>query len=124
MAMNKGYPKIVYLFGLKGNNSDGKKTKVSGLYEVIEFVPYEPAAYVWSDCVVLCPVEYSRADNWEDYIVDIDVGLFESQVNPKSYGRNLVVERERDIEEQLEYEREQIELSENCREELVLSREV
>lgn len=76
--------------------ADGREVTLSGLYDVLEFNPTEPSAYVYSPCWTLVP--HDAVDDEVTFCVDADV--FESQVWPASYGRALAQERELDFYEQ------------------------
>ena len=94
----------VYLFGIKGYRNSESIDVPSGLYEVVEYCGIEPSAYIFSPYYLICSAD-SPHDDWEDNCYEIDVDDFESQVNPKSYGRNLAQEKEIELEQELEYER-------------------
>lgn len=65
---------------------------ISGLFIVEEFQPYEPSAYSWDTGWILCRKD---GDGKTSYFVSDD-DLW-AQVNPQSYGRNLVVERDMEL---------------------------
>lgn len=67
------------------------ETKISGLYVVDDFLPYEPSAYVHEAGFIVADAD-TVMDNGVSFFVTVDE--FEKQVWPRSYGRAIVQERE------------------------------
>lgn len=86
----------VYLLGALAEVSDergmfaGDRREVClfGLFDVLEFHPVEPSAYVHSPCFTVAPM---GVDDGVTY--SIDAHEYDRQVNPREYGRELVQER-------------------------------
>lgn len=77
---------IVAVFGLEGWHQHlGKKVTISGLYEVVEFIPREPEAYSYNDSFLVGPA-WAADDGWEDHAVVVDAMDLWAQVDPKAYG--------------------------------------
>lgn len=70
-----------------------------GLFDVIEFMTYEPSAYVWSPGYLVVP--HGQKDIEHAYFVGVDT--YEAQVNPSSYAMSLAMERDMDNHEEREY---------------------
>ena len=102
--------KPVYLLGCPAEVSDdkgtfaGKPPKVSlvGLFDVEEFHPYEPSAYVHSPCYTVIP---HGADPDDPLTYSVDAYDLEEQANPKAHARDLVLEREMAFAEEWECRR-------------------
>lgn len=67
-------------------------THVSGLYALVERVPYEPSNYCWSAGWLVAPQD----DDGEDACVFVEDDTLIAQVAPKLYGQMLESEREMD----------------------------
>lgn len=98
--------KPVYLLGCvaevadsRGHFGPGKPPQVSlmGLFDVEEFCPYEPSAYVWSPYFLVCS-HYDQRDYPQYYAVPAQD--FEQQVHPDSYAREVELEREQGFYEE------------------------
>jgi hypothetical protein len=92
------------LTGIVGTDTNGKETTLEGRYELVEFCPREPSAYVWSDLWVVIPESVVGKENWEDYIFDIDAFEIWAKLDPEGYKSYMEQERLMDMEE---IEREQ-----------------
>ena len=64
---------------------------LSGLFDVIEFCPYEPSNYVHSPGFILTSVEDRENADAPMWWVDEDDLI--AQVDPRAYGRQLAQER-------------------------------
>jgi hypothetical protein len=91
--------KTIVLWQCPASDHKGNDIKISGLYFVDQFCPYEPSNYVWSACYDLCPAGLDFPVELDKF-VSVDVDRFTEQVDPQSYGRQLVQEREMDFYEE------------------------
>jgi hypothetical protein len=88
---------------------NGEEIKVSGAYELVEFCPYEPSAYVWSDSWVAVPEDTpdGTAESWEAAEITLDADDVRRVMDPEGYKRNLEQEKaaeEAQIRAELEWE--------------------
>lgn len=74
---------------------------IFGLFDVIEFCPYEPSNYVWSPYFLVCPHGQEEGPCYALSAQDYD-----EQVNPKSHALNLRDERDMDNRELLDEQEE------------------
>lgn len=75
---------------------DNESEFVSGLYTLIERIPYEPSNYCWSSGWLIAPVD----DDSEDACIFVEEYTLLSQVDPKTYSQVLMQEREMEWAEQ------------------------
>lgn len=95
------FPETVYFLGALADVSDergmfaGEPRRVCliGLFDVLEFHPYEPSAYVWDEGFTVTP-----HDQNDGPIYWVNGYVFDEQVNPGDYGRGLADEREMEFE--------------------------
>lgn len=54
-------------------NDAGQEVRITGRFDVEEYHPIEPSAYVWSPCYLIAPVESRDNPDGPWYSVDADV---------------------------------------------------
>src|SRR5436305_428701 len=95
MSMLEG--KTVYLLGCPAQVSDGcgnaADCSLIGLFDVEEFLPYEPGAYCFEDGFLLVPTT-SDHENIENPMFFVTAWDFDAQVHPREHALQLVAERE------------------------------
>jgi hypothetical protein len=93
--------KTILLNNSPAFNHLGEEVELTGEYIIVEYLPIEPAAYIWSPCFVI-----TQGDNvdpgidWDetkDYSIDPDV--VEAILNPEGHARRLAMELLLDQEE-------------------------
>jgi hypothetical protein len=62
-----------------------------GLFDVIEYMPYEPSNYVFSPLYLVVP---AGTDDEDETMYTVNALDMQKQVDPKSWARELVQERE------------------------------
>jgi hypothetical protein len=82
----------VCFVGAPASDSDGVPYTLDGLFAVDEFLPYERSNFVHEAGWIVVDVEDIGKERVTSYFVTADE--FEKQVWPKSYGRQIVQERE------------------------------
>ena len=95
-------PDTVALFSCPAYDEEGERTTISGLFDTVEHQPIEPAMYASSPYWIVVP--HGQEDDSPSFSVDADV--FDSQVRPKEYGRQLASDREWELAMEDEYARE------------------
>lgn len=75
-------------------------TKMSGLFVLEDYEPYEPSAYQWEGGWILFPEGEQDNPDIQYFVTDADLI---PQVNPKLHGQMLVEEREMEFMAEREY---------------------
>jgi hypothetical protein len=70
-------------------NAHHDEVQISGLFEIIEYHPVEPSAFVFS------PTFTVLSEDGFEY--DVDAGDLQEQVMPREHGKDLVMEREMEL---------------------------
>lgn len=101
----------------RGEDGEWVKTTISGLFELVEYHPYEPSNYVWSACWTVarhnapclsvmhdelaCGDAGEPDEQWCENCryYDVDDYMLVEQVDPKAHGRLLEMEREMEFAE-------------------------
>lgn len=82
------------------NRNNGEVTTLKGEYELIEFHPYEPSAYIWHPQWDVLSKELIGSNDWQDNLLWVDdYDLFE-HLEPEACERLKQLEREMEIAEQ------------------------
>jgi hypothetical protein len=74
--------------------------EISGLFILVEFLPFEPSNYVWSPTWVVMSARTAYEGAFEAPTWDVDAHVLFEQVDPQGYGRMLVQEREQRLAEE------------------------
>ena len=78
--MSKVEGHVYDMTGFHGYDNDGNQTVLDGLYEVVEYHPYEPSNYVWTACFTIVPAEVADDPNWDDFAGSIDAHELQSVI--------------------------------------------
>jgi hypothetical protein len=86
------------LTGVKASDLNGNDVKLAGRYELVEFSPVEPSAYVWSDSWTILHEADSGDEFWEDKILFVDAYNVMEKLDPEGYAS--LMEQERMMEQE------------------------
>lgn len=99
--------KTVYLLGALAETSFGpayedqpRPCSLIGLFDVVEYLPFEPSNYVWTPGFLVVPHGYDG--DLDDGCYFVAAQTYEEQVHPAMHARMLVQERDMANAEEME----------------------